>query len=93
MPTLKEDIEELVSEIIDEHIRVTQGLTHTVNRFLAVIDGQKCEWTITEDDPIYGKVLSLGCDDAKHHPFFLLRLDKYPFCPCCGRKVEVKDGQ
>jgi hypothetical protein len=60
---------------------------------LSLIDSQRCVWTLCEDDPTYGKTLQLECDKGKYHPYFLLRLDKYPFCPCCGRKIEVKDGR
>ena len=72
---------------------LTMDLDEAVDSVLSLIDSQRCVWTLCEDDPTYGKTLQLECDKGKYHPYFLLRLDKYPFCPCCGKRIEVKDEQ
>lgn len=56
------------------------------HRLLSLIDAERCVWTSDEDE----HRADTGCGKELWHttPF-----DKEytPFCPCCGKRIEVKE--
>lgn len=60
-----------------------------VDFILSHLDAQRCEWT--EEDGIVqtGCGTELWFDDIVDDHY----AKQCPFCPCCGRRIEVKDGQ
>lgn len=69
---------------------VRRPLAHKIISLLAPIlaDAEKatgvCEWTYTPD------FYQTGCGKIITIPIW--RFGKHPYCPCCGKKIEVKDG-
>ena len=55
---------------------------------LPLLDAQRCEWT--EEDGIVqtGCGTELWFDDIVDAHY----VKQCPFCPCCGRRMEVPDG-
>jgi hypothetical protein len=52
---------------------------------LSLIDVQRCVWTLTEEG-LWKTQCGQEIPDEDTY-------EKYSFCPCCGKRIEVKDGQ
>jgi predicted RNA-binding Zn-ribbon protein involved in translation (DUF1610 family) len=51
---------------------------------LSLINAERCEWTWdTEREWVTSCGVEVLDDDT---------YGKYPFCPCCGKRIEVKDA-
>jgi hypothetical protein len=59
-------------------------IVEEVKEILSLIDEERCVWTLNGEDWI----TQCGADIPDEDTY-----EKYPYCPCCGRKIEVKDGQ
>lgn len=63
-------------------------IVEMVREIEALIDGQRCEWTKIKGRDVY----TFGC--CKQYEYITEGgLKKHPFCPCCGKRIEVKNGQ
>ena len=61
---------------------------HDADQILSLIDGKRCICTFDDDECM----LSTGCGkDLYYEGQF--DVDYTPYCPCCGKRIEVKDGQ
>lgn len=57
-------------------------MTYTTSgNIVDALDAERCVWTWENDINLY----STSCDDA--WPL----LGTFKFCPCCGKRIEVKD--
>jgi hypothetical protein len=64
-------------------------LTDTADQILALLEGQRCEWTPRSDDH-YEWDTNCGAQwYFEDDPDFELA----PFCPMCGKRIEVKDAE
>jgi hypothetical protein len=67
--------------------RLVKAFGVKADELISLLDAQRCEWTHNAEyyPNLYhtscGKVLSEDSPEQR------------PFCPCCGRRIEVKDGQ
>lgn len=53
---------------------------------LALIDGQRCIWEYDDANKVYMTDCGIDFNTRNKWDF-----DRYPFCPCCGKMIEVKD--
>ncbi len=51
---------------------------------LSLIDSQRCVWTLTEEG-LWKTQCGEEIPDEDTY-------EKYPFCPCCGKRIEVEDA-
>ncbi len=59
-----------------------------IGEILSLIDEERCVWTLTEEG-LWKTQCGEEIPDEDTY-------EKYPFCPCCGKRIEVKevkDGQ
>jgi hypothetical protein len=59
---------------------------------LSLIDAQRCVWTWNDDD----KCWEGECERVINYCVFSDEkpdLVAMPFCPCCGKRIEVKEGE
>jgi hypothetical protein len=67
-------------ELRDEVAKIAVELA---DQILALIDGQRCEWKVYR-----GYWTSCADGEIMSTPFDLA---EQPFCPICGKRIEVKD--
>jgi hypothetical protein len=63
------------------------------DQILSLIEGERCVWEIVSDDPGREDMIKMGCNNEPKNIHFLLRRDVFPFCPCCGKRIEMKNEQ
>lgn len=86
MDKLREEIHAILKGLVkatqQDHIDIDED-TET-DRILSLIDAQRCVWTPDK----------FGDWETECHGWFSFDHDmEDEFCPCCGKRVEVKDGQ
>lgn len=52
---------------------------------IALIDGQRCEWTLTEEG-LWKTQCGQEIPDEDTY-------EKYPFCPCCGKRISIGEDK
>lgn len=81
---LRDEIAEVLRDIHSRKEYIQTG----VDRIDSIYGSQRCVWTKVESNGVvyYGS----SCHDG-----FPLgwSMTMRPFCPCCGLKIEVRDGQ
>ena len=80
------DIKDRISEICSSDLSVRNKVTEIIRAF----DSQRCEWTMSPKDLEADKHrLFVGC---RPNTIFPLSWDKiFPYCPCCGKRISVKE--
>lgn len=74
------------TDLIDIFIRrghKGKEIVEMVREIEALLDGQRCEWTLNGDTWITQCGQEIPDEDT---------YEKYSFCPRCGLKIEVKDA-
>lgn len=54
---------------------------------ITIINSQRCVWTHNAE--YYPNLYHTACGKVLSED----SLEQRPFCPCCGKRIEVKDGQ
>ena len=58
-------------------------IVEEVREIEALLDGQRCEWTLTEEG-LWKTQCGQEIPDEDTY-------EKYPFCPCCGKRISIKE--
>jgi hypothetical protein len=56
---------------------------------LALINEERCEWTYADHNECWNSACGMEMFEPEPSKF---QFDRYPYCPCCGRKIKVKDS-
>lgn len=56
-----------------------------VDSILSLLDAQRCEWTHNAE--YYPNLYHTACGKVLSED----SLEQRPFCPCCGRRVKIKE--
>jgi hypothetical protein len=92
MDKMREEIENWFMENVDcedDHFFPRDKARYFTQNLLSLIDTQRCEWTEEDGIAQTGCGTELWFDDIVDEHY----AKQCPFCPCCGRRIEVKDGQ
>jgi hypothetical protein len=76
----KKELRKKIDEIIEREYKFAPLSSTT--RILSLIEGQRCEWASWNG-------WNTGCGKSFPYPY---NRDSKPFCPGCGKKIEVKDA-
>jgi hypothetical protein len=79
---LRDGIADIILDREDANGELTESLDESIDKILALIDAQRCVWKKDSD----GAWLT-SCQWA-----WLPSDMEYTFCPCCGKRIEVKEG-
>ena len=75
-----------IAEMIKKHRVCIDWATYEVqlaDQILSLIEGQRCEWVQEKEyrTPSCRGGISFG------------KKWDFPYCPCCGKRIEVKDAR
>ena len=84
-------LRERVARVLWDVTSLTTGNSLEVADSILALINEECEWTMSPKDLEADKHrLFVGC---RPNTIFPLSWDKiFPYCPCCGRKIKVKDS-
>jgi len=63
-----------------------KDIVDEVRGILSLIDAQRCVWTRRSHYVVENDMYTTKC---KHTVWTCLDLDSEPFCPCCGKRIEI----
>jgi hypothetical protein len=67
-----------------------QGWAYKIaDSILALINEERCEWTYADHNECWNSACGMEMFEPEPSKF---QFDRYPYCPCCGRKIKVKDS-
>lgn len=80
--------EKVESILMDNIYTCEAGRTPSsiADKILALVEGQRCEWTQKPDND-----WNTGCGKLMFSEHAMP--DGAPFCPCCGKKIKVKNDK
>jgi hypothetical protein len=86
---LRDKIADIILDREDANGELTESLDESIDKILALIDAQRCVWTLDDGSNTWESSCGVdGMADPKTFDF-----GEFPFCPCCGKRIEVKEGE
>jgi hypothetical protein len=90
---MRDELREKIAHIIGYHCfpsvidaKNQHWYYEIADSILALIDAERCVWTEDEDG-----IMHTGCGKQRCYDYDIrTALDGDPYCPCCGKKVEVQ---
>lgn len=62
---------------------INASAEHVADQILSLVEMQRCEWTYDAEREWVTSCGEEVLDDDTY--------GKYPFCPCCGKKILIKE--
>lgn len=85
---LREKIAKELYSRYDRHCQYAEGtwkdFIPAADSILSLIESERCVWTYDSEREWVTSCGNEVLDEATY--------GQYPFCPCCGKRVEVKDA-
>jgi len=84
---MKDKLREEIKAIVMGHLIHGALATGYAEQIAALLDAQRCVWTHNAE--YYPNLYHTACGKVLSED----SLEQRPFCPCCGKRIEVKDAR